>query len=114
MVKLRVTKKEIRENYRIVGIGYCGAQYLLKHQEPFGYSSGVYGWACDYYEVDGVIISSGYDYIHNKNVKCDYEMIKKYDNKASEIDSNYDLPYEERKKAINDLLHEFIKECKSI
>ena len=82
-MKLKATKKEIREGYYyIAGVGYCEAQNLLKHERAFAYSAGCYGWACDYYDVDGVCISTGYNYISNQNVACDYKLIKEYDDKA--------------------------------
>jgi hypothetical protein len=82
MYKIKATKREMRENFRILSIGYCDMQCLLRYQSPIAYSSGVYGWACDYYEVDDVIISTGYAPINSKNMKNDYKLVKEYENKA--------------------------------
>ena len=59
-MKLRATKKEMREGYdKVLRIGYCNAQNLLWGEEPFAYSTGRYGWCCDYYDIGGVLISTG-------------------------------------------------------
>jgi hypothetical protein len=112
MRKLKVTKSDIRENYYIIGIGYCGAQYLLSYQDDFAYSSGVNGWSCDYFDIDDVIISTGYSYINNKNTSYSYETLKDYNLKAEKIVHDYNMSYDERKKQVNQLLNDFIKGCK--
>lgn len=82
-MKLKTTKKEIKEGfYRIISIGYCDAQYLLSEEKPFAYSAGVYGWACDYYDIDGICISTGYSPLSEKNMKYDYKLVKEYEEKA--------------------------------
>lgn len=107
MNKLKTSKKEVKENnYLILSVGYCKLQNLLKYQNPIAYSSGVYGWACDYYDIDSVIISTGYNPLSSKNMVSNYELIKEYDDKASLID--YTLPYQVRKDKVNALLLEFI------
>ena len=107
-MKFKVTRKEMKENYNaIIGIGYCKAQNLLKYQDPIAYSVGVYGWACDYYDVGGVLISTGYAPIGQSP---DYDIIRKYDSQAEKINHNYNLSYEERKNQVNYLLNEFISE----
>ena len=102
-MKLKATKREIKNHYYyIVGVGYCEAQHLLNYRSPFGYSAGYYGWACDYYNIDGVCISTGYNYISNKNTTCDYKLIREYDDKAQ------GKTQEEREQ----LLQEFISKVK--
>lgn len=105
-MKLQTTKRNIRENFgAILSIGYCSADSLLQHVNPFGYSAGVYGWACDYYDFGGVCISTGYNPI-GKSVN--YELLKEYNEAAQKINSNYQLDYIERKESTNKLLKEFI------
>lgn len=85
-MKLKATKKEMKEGYyRIIGIGYCDAQFLLSNEKPFAYSCGLYGWKCDYYDIDGILISTGYDYIETKNARQDYNLIREYDKKAESL-----------------------------
>ena len=109
-MKAKVTKKAVKENYRnIIGVGYCDLQTLLKYENAFGYSAGAIGWACDYYEVNGICISTGYQPI--KTIVADYNMVREYEQKAREIDSNYNITWEERKEQIQPLLRQFVNEC---
>ena len=107
MGKIKVTQKEIKESWRnIVSIGYCEAQYLLSFKEAKMYSCGIYGWKCDYYIIDNsTIISTGYAPVGNLS---DYKLVREYDKKASEILSNRNLSYDEKKLQVNNLLDEFI------
>jgi len=85
-MKVKVTKKAVRENYhKIVTIGYCDADALLSYENAFGYSAGVYGWCCDYYNIDGVCVCTGYSPIKEKNTKRDYKTIDAYNQKARKI-----------------------------
>jgi hypothetical protein len=72
---------------------------------------GTYGWACDYYEIEGVVISTGYSPLNSKNALASYEMIKSYDGKASLILENGGN-HEQKKNAIKMLLIEFVREAK--
>jgi len=109
-MKLKTTKKQIKSYYnQIYSIGYCNAQYLLYDIPPFAYSSGAYGWNCDYYEVDGTCISTGYRPIGES---IDYNLLIKYDNKAKKVLRDYNLDYQKRKNKVNKLLIEFINELK--
>ena len=85
MNKIRATKTEMRQNYRILSIGYCDLQHLLNYESPISYSAGNNGWCCDYYYVDNVVISTGYSPLSSKNMKEDYKTIRKYDDKARNI-----------------------------
>ena len=109
-MKFKATKKQIKNNYsKIYSIGYCGAQYLLDGINPFAYSKGVYGWSCDYYEIENICISTGYNTI-GENIN--YDLVKKYDNKAKAIFNDYNVDYQKRKKKVNKLLIKFINELK--
>jgi len=103
MNKIRATRKEMQQNYQIASIGYCDAQYLLKYESPVAYTAGINGWQADYYDIDGVVISTGYNPIAEKNIKCDYKTIKHYDNQARGANT---------KEEIDVLLKEFIAEIK--
>lgn len=109
-MKYRTTKKAMRESYeKILGVSYCALQSLLRFTEPIAYSTRREGWACDYYDVDGVLISTGYAPLKSRcTPHADYDLINAYEQKARKIFES-DLPYDERKKQINSLLHEFIE-----
>ena len=97
MMKVKVTHKEINNKYNnIIRVGYSDLQHLLKYEEPFAYSSGVYGWSCDYYNINGTIIKTGYNTM-GKNLS--YKLVKTYDDLARTLDC---------KDAIDNLLDMFI------
>ena len=111
-MKLQATKKQMRNGYRaIIGISYCSAQALLNHENAIAYSAGVNGWACDYYTVSGVLISTGYSHLANKNACTSYEMVKDYEDKARAINSDYSKTWEERKEVVRYLLESFVAEA---
>lgn len=107
-MKIKTTKKQIKDYYnKIYSISYCNAQYLLDGVSPFAYSSGVYGWSCDYFEIDNICISTGYSPIGEV---INYDLVKKYDNKAKNILNDYSIDYQKRKNKVNKLLVKFINE----
>ena len=82
-MKLQTTKKAIKNSFnRIIAVSYCDAQYLLRYKRAFAYSCGVYGWACDYYEIGNTCISTGYDPIGKR---VDWSVLKKLEDEARAI-----------------------------
>ena len=111
MMKFKATKKDMKDNHsRIVKVGYCDAQFLLKYEEPIAYSTRSEGWACDYYDVDHVLISTGYAPIESRNTHGTHDMVRNYDKQAEAIACNYTLRWEEQRKQIRELLTRFISE----
>ena len=111
-MKLKTTRKEIKNkvasNY-IWRVGYCDMQNLLYYKNAVAYTSGVYGWNFDLYEVEGVYFTTGYRNMIGKQV--DYELLRKYEKQASEIIKTWGKhSTEEKKELVNNLLKEFIKE----
>lgn len=110
-MKFKASKKEMRSNYnRIVKVGYCNAQFLLRYIDPIAYSARAEGWACDYYNVNGVLISTGYAPLESKNTNSNYEIIRRYDRMAEVIACNYALSYEDQKAQVGTLLQDFVNE----
>lgn len=106
MSKYRTTKKAIREmGDPIYCVGYCNLQNLLKFRDPFAYSSRAEGWACDYYYLHDVIISTGYSPIGHKT---DYNLCHEYDNKAREVLCDYSLTWEQQRDKLEELIEEFV------
>lgn len=111
-MKFKTTKKAIRSEYaKIIKVGYCNAHFLLKYDKPIAYSTRAEGWACDYYDVNNVLISTGYAPIENKGTKANYEMIHEYDKKAREISEDYSLTYEQQSEKVKKILSEFVKKA---
>lgn len=110
-MKIKVSKKQIKENYtNIISVSYCDLQTLLKFEDAIYYSSGVYGWSCDYYEIDrNTIISTGYNTL-DSTIKFDYDIIRKYEEKARKI--NWRQDYKTVKAEHTKLLNQLIKEIK--
>ena len=106
MIKNKTTKKAIKNRYsKIYNVGYCNIQSLLRHCEPFAYSSGAYGWSCDYYDMGGgVIICTGYSCIGEK---IDRDILIEWENKAKNI-CLQNLPQEEGREALDDLVYKFL------
>ena len=108
-MKCKTTKKEVTRNYStILKVGYCDLQNLLNYENAFAYSAGASGWACDYYDVNGACISTGYAPI---GVSVDYEIRKKYDTLSEKIRYDYSKTWEQQRDEIKELLKQFIKEA---
>ena len=107
-MKYKTTAKAIRKgscNPR--SVGYCDLQYLLNNHNPIAYTCGTYGWNFDVYEVYGVTICTGYRGMIGP--RC--EGVREYEKKAEKILSweNKEMTYDEKREAVENLLHEFCK-----
>ena len=108
-MKFKTTKNEIYKNYKnVICVGYCKMDYLLTNKQPIAYNSGVGGWKCDIYEVNGVAIVTGYQPFGN--IRPDYETIKKYEDEAREICGGSWGNYQKTLDQIDQLLNQFIEE----
>ncbi len=108
-MKFKTTAKAIRANGgRILSVGYCDMQNLLRYQNPIAYTCGVYGWNFDVYEIGIYTICTGYRGMPGKSV--DYNLLKYFEKKAETIACNWSYPggYDAKEKAINDLLKAFL------
>ena len=84
-MKYKTTAKAIREamrvGERVVSIGYCGAQTLLRGHEPIAYTCGTYGWNFDVYNVYGLTICTGYRGMVGPTAKN----VREYEKKARDL-----------------------------
>lgn len=107
-MKFKTTIKAIREgSVNVRSAGYCDLQHLLTNHNPIAYTSGVYGWNFDVYEVYGITICTGYRSMPGKRL----DSIAEYENKAMDILAweNKSMTYDEKREAVEQLLHEFCK-----
>lgn len=108
-MKYKTTAKAIREgNCNPRSAGYCELDCLLSNHVPVAYTSGIYGWNFDAYEVYGVTICTGYRGMVGKRL----EGIGEYERKADDIKygkAGEGMTYEEKREAVEELLHEFCK-----
>lgn len=109
MKNQKTTKKEIMRNYKkVIQLGYCEAQFLLRFKNRKNYTSGTYGWNADVYQIDfDTAIVTGYRPFGN--VRPDYDLVKKYELEACEIVCS-DLDFEVMEEKVNELLERFIEE----
>lgn len=107
-MKFKTTTKAIREGAgNVCYAGYCDLSYLLREHEPVAYTCGVYGWNYDVYEVYGLTICTGYRGMPGKQLNG----IAEAEAEAQRIWSceNEEMTFEEKKNAVETLLHEFCK-----
>lgn len=108
-MKFKTTRTEINQNYQnVICVGYCKMDHLLNGKNPIAYNSGVGGWNCDIYDVNGVAIVTGYR--PWGNIRPDYETIKKYEDDARKIACNSWENYQNMADKLDQLLNQFIEE----
>ena len=61
-MKVQVTQKQMRENYRVYMVGDCNPleRILSRYFTANYYNAGVYGWNADIYTLGGVAFVRGY------------------------------------------------------
>lgn len=107
-MKYKTTAKALREgacNLRRARI--CNLHYLLTNHDPVAYTCGVYGRNFDVYEVYGLTICTGYRGMLGEQL----EGIAEAERKAMDILAweNEGMTYDEKREAVEELLHEFCK-----
>lgn len=105
-MKLHTTQKYIRNLYgnSVFSVGYCDAWHLLRGVDPFAYNAGIYGWNCDYYHLDGVIICTGY----RPHGRSNYDITREFEKRAKDIYNNREIRWEERDSLISAVRSEWI------
>lgn len=109
-MKFKASRKSIVESStRVISAGYCDLQNLLINHSPIAYNAGVYGWNFDAYEIDGVTICTGYRNMPGERANN----IREYDERARAILAweNTAMTYDEKRAAVEELLHEFVKQA---
>lgn len=105
-MKFKTTRKAVMEsNNTVLKVGYCELQNLLYFKEPQAYTSGIYGWNADIYDIDGLIIVMGGRPFGNYS---NYDLVEEYEQKAHKIATDYQVDWETRKNEVSKLLDEFV------
>lgn len=86
---------------------YCEAQHLLSGHAPVAYTSGVYGWNYDVYNVYGITICTGVRGMPGKRA----DNVEAYDRKARDIMVNRAFTGREKDKLREKLLKEFCEQA---
>ena len=101
-MKIKTTRKAIiADSPRLVSVGYCDLQTLLRYHSPVAYTCGVYGWNFDVYEVNGLTVCTGYRGMPGRRANN----IGKYEEAAR--DALVHLNYTDAQAEIERLLEEF-------
>ena len=112
MSKYRVTKKEMKERYgkALIDIGNGTLQSMLTYCPPQAYSTRAEGWACDYYEIDGICLCDGYDPVGKKLFT--YDEREAFEKAARNI-LDREWEYEKRKPLLDNLIADFVGTAKT-
>lgn len=88
MIKLKVSKREIRNNFKnVLYCGYCELSDLLSYKNADYYNANSYGWRNDIYLINNnTVIVTGYEPFGN--IEVPREIAKKYNNIAYRIKKN--------------------------
>jgi hypothetical protein len=106
-MKIKTTKKAVKESFsKVYAAGYCDMQFLLRYEEAFAYSKGVSGWQCDYYQIEDLIISTGYAPV---GIRIEGDLARKYENLARDY-YRIDNMHDDNKEYFRNLIKELIKE----
>ena len=101
-MKFKTTRKAIvNGSSNIVSGGYCDLSTLLRYHSPVAYTSGVYGWNFDVYEIHGLTICTGYRGMPGRRANN----VRKYEQAAREAMNR--LGWRETETEIERLLAEF-------
>ena len=108
-MKFKITRRELKENYRCVSVGYCDLQYLLRNCSPIAYNSGIYGWNYDVYTFDStdIAICTGYRNMPGRSLEANGISCRDWDKKAQNIINKWQY-YEVQKEELEKLLQEFL------
>ena len=108
-MKFRTTQKAIKSGHSdVIRVGYCNLQHLLKFENPIAYTTRVEGWAADVYSVKNRAIVTGYAPFGN--IKPPYDLVRKYDDQAMAIATDWNMPQDIKREKISALLDAFIDE----
>lgn len=111
-MKAHVSMKRFSNLRYCVRAGYCELDYLLRYHDPIYYNSGVYGWNCDIYCIDGLYITTGYRNMRGESL--DWERVRDYEQKAKKIQAwESGLNWDEIKRQTSELLADFVSWAKS-
>ena len=103
-MKIKTTRKAIvNSSENLVSVGYCDLQTLLRNHAPIAYTSGVYGWNFDVYEVYGLTICTGYRGMPGRTANN----IREYESRAHAILADHNKDWKAQDEEIENLLREF-------
>lgn len=110
-MKFKTTKKAVMNNFpRVIKVGNCNLQNMLKYEDPVAYTFGYDGWHADIYDVGaGTAICMGYQPFGN--IKPAYDIQREFDDRAEEIAMRYHksyISYDECSSIMRELIRDFV------
>lgn len=107
-MKFKTTKKAVMDGYdKVICVGYCSLQSLLRCESESAYTVRREGWGADIYDFGNVAIVTGYAPFGN--IRPAYETNQRYEKRAREItDGIYN--WQEKKALLDDLIKEYLQE----
>lgn len=114
-MKFKITRNEIKENYRAVSVPYCELQSLLRYRSPIAYNAGIYGWNFDVYDFindfsTNIAICTGYR--NYPGIPVERNIYTKYEQAAKELIYG-NTPYQEVRSKLDNLIREFLDEVEA-
>lgn len=108
MIKLKVSKREIKNNFKnVLYCGYCELSDLLSYKDANYYNANSYGWRNDIYLINNnTVIVTGYEPFGSIEIPRD--ITKKYNDAAYNIKIDRKLDFEAQKEKIDNLIDEMI------
>lgn len=114
IMAFKVTRNSVKANYsNIYYVGYCEMYHMLSAFRKVGFSSGVYGWNYNVYEIDiDTCVVTGYRGMYGKRIER--KQYEKFEKKAAAIyrDPENRLPYEKRQEKIRKMTLKFFDNLK--
>lgn len=114
-MKFKITRKELRDNYRVVNVPYCELQHLLRYCSPIAYNAGVYGWNYDVYDFTqystNIAICTGYRC--PPGIFASRDTYAKYEDEAKAIVYGGDVPYDQFKEKLDCLIRSLLDELEN-
>ena len=103
-MKIKTTRKAIvASSENLISAGYCDLSTLLRNHSPIAYTSGVYGWNFDVYEVYGLTICTGYRGMPGRRANN----IREYESRARAIFDESGGSWADKRERVESLLREF-------
>ena len=102
MIKLKVTKKEIKNNFQnVFYCNYCQLADLLSYEMASYYTANAYGWRNDIYLINNTVIVTGYEPFGNREIST--EICKKYEGMARNT-KNKKITFEKMQEELRELI----------
>lgn len=108
-MEFKTTRKDVKNGYeKIIYVGYCALQRLLKCESRIAYTTRAEGWGADIYDFGNVAIVTGYAPFGNIHPK--HEINEKYEAIAKTIIDANPYDWKVQKTVLRDLITVYINE----